>query len=141
MKRFNDVNEITKKDLYAIFVNAVMNSSDDTLDAFTKSEVFEESEAIDEDGNVVVEENEVGKLKLIYANTDKGYLTYIVTFVNEEYMTVYNMEKGITVAKFNKNKETGGWSNIESAELDGVEVARISEVLTKVVSRLKKQCK
>lgn len=122
-----DLKRITKSDLYAIFVDTIIKCSDDRLDGFTKSEV------IDEDTEKVV-----GKLKLVYSYMDRGYLTFVVTFVNQDTMKVMCVEKGEVVAEFNRNPETGGWSGIEATELDGVPAASMSDVISKVVNRLKK---
>lgn len=130
MERINaeELKDITRSELYAIFVETVMDSSDERLDAFTKSEV------LDEDTEEVV-----GKLKLVYSYTEKGYITFLVTFVNQDTMQVVCMENGELVAEFERNPETGGWSKLKAAELDGEAVASMTDVLTKVVTRLKKR--
>jgi len=123
-----ELKSVTRNELYAIFVETIMNSADERLDAFTKSEV------IDEDT-----EDVIGKLKLVYSYTNKGYITFLVTFVNQDTMQVVCMENGELVAEFDRNPETGGWSNLKVAELDGETVASMTDVLTKVVTRLKKR--
>ena len=74
---------------------------------------------VDETENVV-NEVEAGNITLVYANadTDKGYLTYIVSYINDEEMTVHNVEMDMIVARFQRNIETGSWSNIEMAEFN-----------------------
>lgn len=120
---------ITRSELYAIFVKTVMNSTDARLDAFTESEV------LDDDSKVI------GKLKLIYSYINDEYITFLVTFVDQNTMRVFCMENGELVAEFNRNPETEGWSNLKVAELDGQTVATMADVLTTVVTRLKKRLK
>lgn len=123
-----ELKSIKRSELYMVFVETIMNSKDERLDAFTKSEV------IDEDT-----ENVIGKLKLVYSYTNKGYITFLVTFVDQDTMQVICMDNGELVVEFKRNPETEGWSNLKVAVQDGETVASMSDVVKKVVARLKKR--
>ncbi len=122
------VKDFTIEDLYEIFIKTITNMSSSDLVNCTQSVVVDEEESV------------VGDMKVVYAYSPDYYLTFVITYVDETEMAVYNIEKEKEIGNFRRNKEIDGWSGMKKVELADETKVKISEVFD-AIKKIKESIK
>lgn len=138
MEREDDISGVKDDEIYGSFIQEVLSMQHQNLHTTNKSPVIREKRTTDPDGNVtILSEEKVGNSMIIYGRTkNEKYITFLVTYTDEDTITVRVLEKYYNIKKANskeadkKKTDTNKKTNKKKSNNEETDVAKNDIVVT-----------